>query len=63
MFHAFYFADKPVSVKTIIQDRNNPLMYFCLLLSFGCSLFINYIIGYFNKEQIKKITTIEEDKE
>ena len=60
MFHALYFSDRPFILETLIKDRKEPRMYLCLLLSFGTALLIVYIIGYFNKQNVKKITSMEE---
>lgn len=57
MFHAFYFSDKQASIETIYQDKNEPMMYLCMCFSFGISILIHYIIGFFNKDMIKNITT------
>lgn len=52
----------------LIQDilgqfiQGNLVIFFCLLSALGISLFIHYYIGFFNKENIRKITTQEEDK-
>lgn len=55
MFHAYYFYDRPFSVETLINDIGKIRIYLCLLFSFGISLLISYVIGFFNKENIEKI--------
>ncbi|WOC40132.1 hypothetical protein [Polaribacter sp. HL-MS24] len=63
MFYGLYFSDKPATIKTIIENKKNPMMYLCILFSFAGSLFINYIIGGFNKENVRKMTSKKEFKD
>lgn len=60
MFHAYYFYDRPFTLETLIQDKAKPKMYLCLLFSFGVSFCISYSIGLFNKENIRKMTSMDE---
>ena len=62
MFYAYYFSDRPATLETLIKDSKQPRMYLCLLFSFGTALLIGYIIGAFNKENVKKMTTLNENK-
>ena len=63
MFHAYYFYDRPFTLETLIQDKGKPKMYICFLFSFGISIFISYLIGYFKKENVKKMTSMKEFEE
>lgn len=60
MFYFFYFSDKEFSLEIIIQNKNDIKMYVCILIAFGTSFFINFIIGGFNKENVKKMTSMKE---
>ena len=59
MFYVLYFWEKPI-LDTLIEDKTEPIMYLCLLISFGSSFYTSYSLGYFNKENIKKMTSMEE---
>lgn len=53
MFYVLYFWEKPI-LDTLIEDKTEPIMYLCLLISFGSSFYTSYSLGDFNKENIKK---------
>ncbi len=62
MFYSFYFSDKPASINTIRENKDNPMMYVCIVISLFTSLLMIYIMGGFNKENIKRMTTINENE-
>lgn len=63
LFRGFYFIDKPVTIDTIILNKNNPTMYICIIFSFITCLMINYIIGGFNKKNVERMKSMEEFEE
>ena len=60
MFYSLYFSNKPTNIETLIENKNNPMMYLCLLFSFGSSLLIYFMIGGFNKKNVEKMTSMKE---
>lgn len=60
MFYGFYFSNKSFTLETLQNEITKPIMYICILFSFISSLLIHYIIGDFNKKNIKKIKNLEE---
>jgi len=62
MFYALFFAYKERSWKTLYEHINDPMMYLCFLLSFIFSIVTAYWVGAFNKENVRKITTMETDE-
>lgn len=46
MFYALFFSDKTMSVNTITENINNPIMYLCLFISFLGSYWISYPYRY-----------------
>ena len=48
-FYAFYFADKKASFNTLSQNKSDPMLYTCILISLGGSLFIYYMLGGFRQ--------------
>lgn len=63
LFRGFYFSDKPLTIDTIILNKNNPTMYICIVFSFFICLLINYIIGGFNKKNVEKMKSMKEFEE
>jgi hypothetical protein len=55
IFYGAYFSDKEFTIETIIQDRKNIKMYLCILIAFGTSFLINYVIGGFKKKNVEKM--------
>jgi len=61
-WYAFYFADQKISVDCIPFYLTDYRMYLALIFSVFGSFFVSYTVGAFNKENIKRITTIEENE-
>jgi len=52
IFFGLYF----IIGKIILTDKfNKSILLICILLALGCSIYINYKIGFFNKQKIKKM--------
>jgi Na+/melibiose symporter-like transporter len=49
MFHAYFFVDKELSLNTLIEHKNDFMMYLCIIFSFLTVLAIYYVIGGFKK--------------
>jgi len=60
--YAFYFAEQTLSIECIPCYLRDYRMYLALIFSFFTSLLIIYFLGGFNKENIKRITTIDENE-
>ena len=61
--YAFYFAEQTLSIECIPCYLKDYRMYLALIFSFFTTLLIIYSLGGFNKENIKRITTIDKDKD
>lgn len=61
-WYAFYFADQNISINYITCYLKDYRMYLALIFSILGSLFVNYTVGAFNKENIKRMTTIDENE-
>lgn len=61
-WYAFYFAEQNISINCIPCYLKDYRMYLALIFAILGSLFVVYTVGIFNKENINKITTIDEDK-
>ena len=59
-WYAFYFADQNISADCIPCYLKDYRMYLALIFSVFSSFLTNNIL--FNKENIRRITTIDEDK-
>ncbi len=59
-WHSFYFAEQTLSIECIPCYLKDYRMYLALIFSFFTSLLTTYFLGGFNKENIKRITTIDE---
>ena len=57
----YYFANTLIFPKGF--NENKLIISINLIIGFGISLLVNYFIGFFNKENIKKITSIKEFEE
>lgn len=49
MFYAYFFTNRKFAIVTIIENKNNPLLYLCILFSFISVILIYYVIGGFKK--------------
>ena len=61
--YAFNFAEQTLSIECIPCYFKDYRMYLALIFSFFTTLLIIYSLGGFNKENIKRITTIDKDKD
>mgnify|MGYP006078992661 FL=1 len=61
-WYSFYFSDQKLSIDCIPYYLKDYRMYLALIFSILGSLFVVYTVGIFNKENIKRITTLDEDE-
>lgn len=62
-WYAFYFADQKIAVECIPSYLLDYRMYLALFFSVVGSFSVSFTTGAFNKENIKRITTLEKEDE